>query len=379
MILKNINSALFFYDRQPKKGLKKSLKFFIQNLVFTPKKPKTDSFERNTRANTNHITFGENQFMKFPSPVPVQWIAELINATVTGNTNGLATGINEIHKVETGDLVFVDHPKYYDKCIHSAASFIIINKETDVPEGKALLVCEQPFEAYLKIVRHFRPFVPSATLISESAVIGEGTVVMPGAFVGNHVSIGKNCVIHPNVSIYDHTVIGNNVILHAGTVIGSDAFYFNTKKNRDVWYKKMESCGRVVIEDDVEIGANCTIDRGVTHDTRIGQGTKFDNQIHIGHDTVIGKNCLFAAAVAVAGCVTIEDGVTLWGQVVVNKTLTIGENAVLLGRTGVAGDLEGNKTYWGAPAQEARAAQRELFWVKRIPEMWERLLKFESK
>ncbi len=126
--------------------------------------------------------------MKFPSPVPVQWIAELINATVTGNTNGLATGINEIHKVETGDLVFVDHPKYYDKCIHSAASFIIINKETDVPEGKALLVCEQPFEAYLKIVRHFRPFVPSATLISESAVIGEGTVVMPGAFVGNHVT-----------------------------------------------------------------------------------------------------------------------------------------------------------------------------------------------
>ena len=379
LILKNRNNALFFYDRQPKNGPKKSLKFFIQNLVFTPKKPKTDSFERNTQANTNHITFGENQFMKFPSPVPVQWIAELINATVTGNTNGLATGINEIHKVETGDLVFVDHPKYYDKCIHSAASFIIINKETDVPEGKALLVCEQPFEAYLKIVRHFRPFVPSASLISESAVIGEGTVVMPGAFVGNHVSIGTNCVIHPNVSIYDHTVIGNNVILHAGTVIGSDAFYFNSKKNRDLWYKKMESCGRVVIEDDVEIGANCTIDKGVTHDTRIGRGTKFDNQIHIGHDTVVGKNCLFAAAVAVAGCVTIEDGVTLWGQVVVNKTLTIGENAVLLGRTGVAGDLEGNKTYWGAPAQEARAAQRELFWVKRIPEIWERLLKFESK
>jgi UDP-3-O-[3-hydroxymyristoyl] glucosamine N-acyltransferase len=317
--------------------------------------------------------------MKFPSPVPVQWIAELIGAVVTGNKNGLATGINEIHKVEEGDLVFVDHPKYYDKCIQSAASFIIINKETAVPDGKALLVCEQPFEAYLKIVRHFRPFTPSNKLISDTAVIGEGTVIMPGAFVGNHVTIGANCVIHPNVSIYDHSVIGNNVILHAGTVIGSDAFYFNTKKNRDVWYKKMESCGRVIIEDDVEMGSCCTIDKGVTHDTRIGRGTKFDNQIHIGHDTVIGKNCLFAAAVAVAGCVTIEDGVTLWGQVVVNKTLTIGANAVLLGRTGVAGDLEGNKTYWGAPAQEARAAQRELYWVKRIPEIWERLLKFEAK
>ncbi len=317
--------------------------------------------------------------MQFPSPVSVQWIAELIGASVTGNKNGMATGINEIHKVESGDLVFVDHPKYYEKCIHSAASFIIINKEATVPEGKALLICDDPFEAYLKIVKHFRPFTPSAKAISDSAVIGEGSVIMPGAFVGNHVTIGTNCIIHPNVSIYDHCVIGNNVIIQSGTVIGSDAFYYNGKKNRDVWYKKMESCGRVVIEDDVEIGANCTIDRGVSHDTRIGRGTRFDNLIHIGHDTVVGKNCLFAAAVVVAGCVTIEDGVTLWGQVVVNKTLTIGANAVLLGRTGVAGDLEGNKTYWGAPAQEARVAQKELIWIKRIAELWEKVKKLEAK
>jgi len=317
--------------------------------------------------------------MKFPSPVSVQWVAELISASVTGNKNGMATGINEIHKVETGDLVFVDHPKYYEKCIHSAASFIIINKEAIVPEGKALLICDDPFEAYLKIVKHFRPFTPSTKSISESAIIGEGSVIMPGAFIGNHVSIGTNCIIHPNVSVYDHCVIGNNVIIQSGTVIGSDAFYYNGKKNRDVWYKKMESCGRVVIEDDVEIGANCTIDKGVSHDTRIGRGTRFDNLVHIGHDTVIGKNCLFAAAVVVAGCVTVEDGVTLWGQVVVNKTLTIGANAVLLGRTGVAGDLEGNKTYWGAPAQDARVAQKELIWIKRIAELWEKVKKLEAK
>ena len=317
--------------------------------------------------------------MKFPSPVSVQWVAELIGASVTGNKNGMATGINEIHKVETGDLVFVDHPKYYDQCIHSAASFIIINKEATVPEGKALLICDDPFEAYLKIVKHFRPFTPSTKAISDSAIIGEGSVIMPGAFIGHHVSIGTNCIIHPNVSVYDHCVIGNNVIIQSGTVIGSDAFYYNGKKNRDVWYKKMESCGRVVIEDDVEIGANCTIDKGVSHDTRIGRGTRFDNLIHIGHDTVVGKNCLFAAAVVVAGCVTIEDGVTLWGQVVVNKTLTIGANAVLLGRTGVAGDLEGNKTYWGAPAQDARVAQKELIWIKRIAELWEKVKKLEAK
>ena len=317
--------------------------------------------------------------MKFPSPVSVQWIAELIGATVTGNKNGQATGINELHKVEEGDLVFVDHPKYYDTCINSAATFIIINKETTVPEGKALLVCEEPFEAYLKIVRHFRPFSPSNQIISDTAIIGEGSVVMPGAFIGNHVTIGKNSIIYPNVTIYDYTVIGDNVIIQAGTVIGSDAFYYNTKKNRDVWYKKMESCGRVVIEDNVEIGAGCTIDKGVSHDTVIGRGTKFDNQVHIGHDSVIGKNCLFAAQVGVAGAVDIKDGVILWGQVGVSKTLTIGENAVVLAQSGVPSSLEGNKTYFGYPAEDASYKRREIVWVKRIPELWEKVKNLEGK
>jgi UDP-3-O-[3-hydroxymyristoyl] glucosamine N-acyltransferase len=313
--------------------------------------------------------------MQFPSPVSLQWIAEFIGAKLLGNVNADATGINEIHKVETGDLVFVDHPKYYDKCINSAASFIIINKEAAIPDGKALLVVDNPFEAYCKIANHFRPFEPAKKMQSESAIIGAGSFIYPGAFVGNHVSIGKDCIIHPNVSIMDHCIIGNNVIIQSGTVIGSDAFYYNTKKDRDLWYKKMPSCGRVIIEDNVEIGAGCTIDRGVSHDTRIGTGTKLDNLIHIGHDTVIGKNCLVAASVIVGGCTTIKDGVTIWGGVIINKTLTIGENAVLLGRTGVGSDLEGNKTYWGAPAQEASVIKRELIWVKRIPQLWEKVMK----
>jgi UDP-3-O-[3-hydroxymyristoyl] glucosamine N-acyltransferase len=312
--------------------------------------------------------------MQFPSPVSVQWIADFIGAKLLGNSNGNATGINEIHKVEPGDLVFVDHPKYYDKCINSAASFIIINKEAAIPEGKALLIVDKPFEAYCNIVNHFRPFEPALKTQNDSATIGENTFIYPTAFIGNHVSIGKNCIIYPNVSILDHCIIGDNVIIHSGTTIGSDAFYFNTKKDRELWYKKMPSCGRVVIEDDVEIGAGCTIDRGVSHDTRISKGTKFDNLIHIGHDTVIGANCLFAANVVVGGCTTIKDGVTIWGGVIVNKTLTIGENAVLLGRTGVGSDLEGNKTYWGAPAREAGIVQRELIWIKRIPELWAKVM-----
>ncbi len=313
--------------------------------------------------------------MQFPSPVAVQWLAEFIGAKIIGNDKGSATGINELHKVEPGDVVFVDHPKYYEKCISSAATFIIINKETSVPDGKALLLVDNPFGAYSKIVQYFRPFEPSSRMISDSAMIGEGTFIYPSAFIGNHVVIGKNCIIHPNVSIMDHCVVGDNVHIFPGTVIGGDAFYYNTKKDRELWYQQMPSCGRVVIDDYVEIGCNCTIDRGVSHDTRIGSGTKLDNLIHIGHDTVIGKNCLFAACVAIAGAVTIEDGVTMWGNVVVNKTLTIGANAVLLARSGVGGSLEGNKTYWGAPAQDAGVAKRELVWIKRIPELWAKVMK----
>lgn len=312
--------------------------------------------------------------MKFPAPVTVQWIADLIGAEVKGNAQALAIGINEIHKVEAGDLVFVDHPKYYDKCIQSAATFIIINKETSYPEGKALLIVSQPFEAYLKIVEHFRPFVKSTGLISDTAVIGEGTYLAPNVYVGHQVVIGKNCRIDSNVTIGDYCVLGDNVVIQPGTVIGSDAFYYNTKKDRELWYKRMKSCGRVIIEDDVEIGATCTIDRGVTHDTIIGRGTKMDNMIHIGHDSVIGKNCLIAAQVAVAGAVDIGDGVVIWGQVGISKTLSIGDNAVLLAKSGVASSIEGNKVYWGSPVEDANIKRRELVWIKRIPELWNKVM-----
>jgi UDP-3-O-[3-hydroxymyristoyl] glucosamine N-acyltransferase len=312
--------------------------------------------------------------MRFDKPIPVTEIANLIGAELIGNKEGFATGINEIHKVEAGDLVFVDHPKYYATCINSAATFIIINTKTEHPLGKALLVVEEPFEAYLKIVRTFRPFEPSLAPISASAKIGEGTTIMPGAYVGNHVTIGKNCIIHPNVSILDHTIIGDNVIIQASSVIGSDAFYYNKKTNRPIHYKKMESCGRVIIEEGVEIGAGCTIDRGVSSDTLIGAGTKMDNQVHIGHDCVIGKNCLFAAQVAIAGVAKIEDNVILWGQVGVSKTLTIGKDAVVLAQSGVPSSLEGGKIYFGTPVELASDKKRELVWIKRIPALWEKVM-----
>jgi UDP-3-O-[3-hydroxymyristoyl] glucosamine N-acyltransferase len=197
---------------------------------------------------------------------------------------------------------------------------------------------------------------------------------MPNCFIGNEVEIGSGCIIYPNVTILDHCVIGNNVIIQAGTVIGSDAFYYNKKTDREVHYKKMNSCGRVVIQDDVEVGANCTIDRGVSGDTLIGRGSKIDNLVHIGHDTEIGKNCLFAGQVGIAGATRIEDNVILWGQVGVSKTLTIGRNAIVYAQSGVKDSIEGGKVYFGSPVEDAREKMKEFVWIKRIPQLWEKVM-----
>jgi UDP-3-O-[3-hydroxymyristoyl] glucosamine N-acyltransferase len=311
--------------------------------------------------------------MKFPSPVSLSWLSEFLDAELVGNTGASATGLNEIHKVETGDLVFVDHPKYFQKCIESAASFIIINQLVEFPPQKALLIVERPFEAYQKLVRHFRPFERAEQSLSPNAQIGKTSYLYPGVFVGNHVQIGERCTIYPNVTIMDHCIIGNDVVIQAGTVIGSDAFYYNTNKNRESWYKRMLSCGRVVIEDDVEIGAGCMIDRGVSGDTIIGRGSRLDNMIHIGHDTVLGNNCLLAAQVGIAGAVVIGNGVTLWGQVGVSKTLNIGDNVTVLAQSGVGGTIEPGKVFFGTPAEDASVKKRELVWIKRIPELWQKV------
>jgi len=310
--------------------------------------------------------------MKLTPSKTLNEIASLIGCEFEGDADFIITGINEIHKVETGDLTFVDHPKYYDKALASAATTIIINKKVKCPEGKALIFSQNPFQDYNKLTLHFRPFEKSVTPISASARVGEGTVLQPGVFVGNHTTIGNNCIIHANVSIYDYCVIGDNVIIHSGTVIGSDAFYMKKENNA---YQKWNSCGRVVIHNNVEIGANCTIDRGVSGDTIIGEGTKMDNLIQIGHDTVIGKNCLFASQVGIAGVVIIEDDVILWGQVGVQKDLTIGKGAVVLGQSGIAKSIAGNKIWFGSPVREAREKMKELALIKQLPEIIEKLKK----
>lgn len=308
--------------------------------------------------------------MKFPKIQALKDIAAIIGTTYVGDDNFPVHGMNEIHVVEPGDIVFVDHPKYYDKALQSAATIVLINKEVDCPEGKALLISDDPFRDFNFLTRHFRPFQQANVAIAPSAVIGEGTVIQPNTFVGNNVVIGKNCLIHSNVALYDNTVVGDNVIIHAGTVIGGDAFYY---KKRPEGFDQLLSGGRVVIEDNVGIGAACTIDKGVTGDTTIGAGTKIDNQVHIGHDTVIGKKCLIASQTGIAGCVVVEDEVTMWGQVGVTSAITIGAKAVILAQTGVAKSLAGGKVYFGSPAEESREKLKDMAYVKRIPEILQKL------
>ena len=230
--------------------------------------------------------------MKFPTPHTLKQIATIIRSEYVGQDDFPVTGMNEIHVVEFGDIVFVDHPKYYDKALNCKATVILINKKVDCPVGKALLVSDDPFRDFNVLTQFFRPFQKSIDLISKSARIGRDTIVQPNVFIGNNVIIGDHCLIHANVSIYDNCVIGDNVTIHAGTVLGSDAFYY---KNRPTGFDKLISGGRVVIGDNVDIGALCTIDKGVTGDTTIGKGTKLDNQVHVGHDTRIGQKCLIAS------------------------------------------------------------------------------------
>ena len=281
-------------------------------------------------------------------------------------------GMNEIHVVEPGDIVFVDHPKYYEKALQSKATIILINKEVACPEGKALLISEDPFRDFNRLTSHFRPFRAATAAIDPSARIGEGTVIQPNVFVGRGVEIGKNCLIQPNVIIHDFCILGDNVVLQSGTVVGSDAFYY---KKRPEGYDRLKSGGRVVLEDDVELGALCTIDRGVSGDTRIGKGSKLDNQVHVGHDTVIGKNCLIASQTGIAGCVVMEDEVTLWGQVGVTSAIRIGKGAVVLAQTGISKSLEGGKTYFGSPVEEARERLKQLAALRQFPELAARLKK----
>ena len=308
--------------------------------------------------------------MKFLKPVPVREIARDTLSEIIGDPDASVTGLNEIHNVSPGDITFVDHEKYYAFVLASSASFVFINKKIEAPVGKTLLYTSDPFTAYNNLAKKHHPILHSGSTIAESAKIGEGTVIYPTAFIGEKVKIGKNCIIYPNVSIYAYTEIGDNVIIQSNSTIGADAFYY---KGRGTHYEKMHTAGRVVLHDNVEIGSGCTVDAGVSADTEIGQGTKLDSQVHIGHDVVIGQHCILCAQVGIAGNVQVGNYVTMYGKSSLSKNITVGDRAVLLGSTASAKSLEGGKTYLGTPADEVHRASRQFAIVRMLPDLWEKL------
>lgn len=303
--------------------------------------------------------------MDFKHAIDIKTLAEKYALTISGDHTIKASGINEIHKVRPGDITFVDVEKYYQKSLTSAATIIIINKEVPCPEGKVLLITEDPFAVYNQIVWENRPFKPLNTERGENVVIGDGTQIDHGVHIGHDVTIGKDCYIQSGAFIGDGTSIGDRVIIQASALIGTDAFYY---KKINGQYHKWRSGGRVILGNDVEIGAGCTINRGVSGETIIGDGSKLDCQIHIGHGAVLGKNCLIAAQTGIAGKTIVGDNVVMYGQVGVAQNLYIGDGAVLLAKTGVSKNLEGGKTYFGVPAGEAREKYKEIVGIKSLLE-----------
>lgn len=310
--------------------------------------------------------------MKFPQPVSVKDIAESINASILGDDKIMATGINEIHNASKGDIIFVDVRKYFAKSLNSAASIIILNEQTECPEGKVLLLCDDPFGAYNSIVLQHRPLIPLIVSISEKAHIHPSCIIEPGVIIGPDVTIGQNCYLQANSVITGHTIIGNHVTIESGVVIGTDAFYY---KKTAAGFQKWRSAGRVIIQDHVDIGSNSAINIGVSGDTIVGEGTKIDSLVHLGHEVKIGKRCQLTSQVTIGGNTVVGDDVILYGRVGIAHNLNIGNNVTVNAQSLVTKNLQPGKSYTGNPANETRQHLRRLAALRQLPDLLKELRK----
>jgi UDP-3-O-[3-hydroxymyristoyl] glucosamine N-acyltransferase len=301
--------------------------------------------------------------MNFEKTYTLKDLFEGFQVTIKGEKDGVK-GLNEIHRVREGDLSFVDHPKYYDKSLQSAASFILIDKDVDIPENKTIIICEEPFIVFNAIAEKYT----KNDLIKQEARQGldPSIIVEPGAIIHPEAEIGAGSFIHANAVIGPKVRLGKNVIVHYNACIGTDAFYFHKKEGK---MTKWHTVGSVVIGDDVEIGAACTISRGVSSPTIIGGGTKLDAQVHIGHGVIIGEDCTIAAQAGISGKTIIGDKVVIYGQAGIAQNLHIGDGAIIAAKAGVAKDLEGGQTYFGVPARDMKTFYREFVSLKNLPDL----------
>lgn len=303
-------------------------------------------------------------------------IARQVSAKVIGDGSVLITGIAPFDAARPGDITFLANKKLLKSLKNCEASVVITHPDfiSVLEKGKkfSLLVTEHPQLAFARIMQLFFPshrpdpgihqtavvspttnIAPSAHLgpfvcISDYTMVGENSVLMAGVYIGKNVKIGRDCILYPRVVILDGCVIGNGVVVHAGTVIGSDGFgYVPNEKGMHV---KIPQVGNVVIEDDVEIGANCTIDRATLGSTQVGQGTKIDNLVHVAHNVVIGKHCILAGQVGIAGSSRVSDHVIMAGQVGIADHVNIGSGVRIGAKSGVAADIPPRTDVVGIPA-----------------------------
>lgn len=309
--------------------------------------------------------------------------------------------VNTLQMAEKGDITFLSNRKYASLINQTSATAIILPETLSAPENIIQIKVDDSYYAMTLITRYIHgmrehPFddispdaeidktakigknariAPNVT-VCKKTVIGDGAVIYPGCFIGPNVTIGKNIVLYPNVTIYDNTVVGDNVTIHAGTVIGEDGFGYATHKGI---HHKIPQIGNVIIEDDVDIGANCSIDRATMGSTVIGEGSKLSNLIAIGHGTKVGPHCLLVAQAGIAGSTQLGHHVTMGGQVGVVGHITIGDCVTVGAQSGVAKNVDDNQTILGAPAVPIQDAKRQFLMLAKLPEMRQQLKSLQKQ
>lgn len=335
-------------------------------------------------------------FFERNGPFAVQQVCDWTGAALAEGADGacLLHDIAPIDFAGPGDLTFLDNPLYASKLAQSRASACIVAPKyiSRAPEGMVLLVSNQPYRAFAVAAGHFYPqslkpgsifgepgispgahihqsavledgvSVDPGAVVGAGAEVGRGTVIAAGAVIGPNVKIGRDCSIGPTATLV-HALVGNRVIVHAGVRIGQDGFGFAMGPQGHL---KVPQVGRVIIQDDVEIGANTSIDRGATRDTVIGEGTKIDNQVQIGHNVVIGRHCIIVAQTGISGSVELEDFVAIGGQVGIIGHLKIGMGAQIAASSRVKDDVPPGARWGGAPAKPVREWFREVSALRRL-------------
>lgn len=331
-------------------------------------------------------------------------IAGFINAQIEGNEQKQIYSFNNIEAAKEGDLSFLANPKYEDFIYNSKASVIIVNQNLQLKQkvSATLLRVTDPYAAFatlLKVYEDMRSkklngievnsyiaetanigeevYIGSFSYISEKAVIAKNVKIYPGCFIGENVKIGENTILYPGVKIYHECILGNNIIVHAGAIIGADGFGFAPQP--DGSYQKVPQIGHVIIEDNVEIGANTTIDRATLNATIIKKGVKIDNLVQIAHNVEVGQNTGIAAQAGISGSTKIGKNVMIAGQAGIIGHLEIGDKTIITGQSGVTKSVKrGNKMLTGSPAFEHANARRSDAIFRHLPELEKRVLELEN-